>query len=92
MQFAGSLVGALIAVIGALIVGYILSRHERLTQQRDQRQRILESLLADLDRNQDQLADDPEDSSKLKIESISVWAHSGWRRDLGGNKERDLTF
>lgn len=76
MQFAGSLVGAFIAVIGALLVGYILARHERLTQQRDQRQRILQDIIVDSERNLYQLDTNRDQADYLRIEDPQVWSHS----------------
>jgi len=58
-------------------VGYILARHERLTQQRDQRQRILQDIIADSERNRDQLGAYPNQADYFFIEDPQVWSHSG---------------
>ena len=72
MEFAGSLVGALIAVIGALAAGYSLYSYERRTRQKDERERLLKDLIFDLERNKYQLDGDP-----MRIEDGQVWWHSG---------------
>lgn len=92
MQFAGSLVGAFIAVIGALLVGYILARHERLTQQRDYQQRVLQDIIADLERNLHQLTTNSEQATHLLIEDPRVWSHSGMETGYWWEHRGHLVF
>ena len=74
MEFAGSLVGALLAILGALFAGYLLFQYERRVRERDDRKRLVTELIADLERNayQLELQDD-----RARIEDPQVWIHSG---------------